>query len=43
VNGVSANPKRTMWCRGRGRRSYLRGRAVAATVPSFALPGGNAP
>jgi hypothetical protein len=40
---VSANPKRTMWCRGLGRRLYLRGRVAPATISSFALPGGNAP
>jgi hypothetical protein len=43
VNGVTANTGRSMWLRGRGRRYHLRGRVVPAAIPSFALPGGNAP
>jgi hypothetical protein len=43
VNQVTANPMRTSWLRGHGYRFHLRGRLVAATISSFALPGGNAP
>ena len=43
MNGVTANTGWSLWLRGRGRRYHLRGRVVPATIPSFALPGGNAP